>query len=168
MKKLEVSLCTVPMLGHLMPLLPYAAELLRRGHAVTIFHEGNPKYRRLIEQCGLDACESVVYNSPSQLQSDGLYESLQSHYHNKNKPGVVVYDFFAVDAADAADVTPSGGGLSQSPLHQSVGGNQRTTSEPVMVSMVPDGVYRHGGGSGTALVVSARSYTMVALAAHFA
>jgi UDP:flavonoid glycosyltransferase YjiC (YdhE family) len=103
MKKLEVSLCTVPMLGHLMPLLPYAAELLRRGHAVTIFHEGDPKYRRLIEQCGLEACESVVYNSPSQLQSDGLYESLQSHYHNKNKPDVVVYDFFAVDAADAAD-----------------------------------------------------------------
>jgi UDP:flavonoid glycosyltransferase YjiC (YdhE family) len=102
---MKVALCAVPMLGHLMPLLPYASELLRRGHTVTIFHDADPKYRRKIEQCGLGACESVTYSSENMKLSGPIFESFQSHYSSspENKPDVIVYDFFAVDAADAAD-----------------------------------------------------------------
>lgn len=96
-------MCTVPMLGHLAPLLPYAAELLARGHDVEIFHHADPKYRRKIEQCGLSACESITY--ADNKWGDALFESVLSRYSNNNKkpPDVVVFDFFAVDAADAAD-----------------------------------------------------------------
>ena len=100
-------MCTVPMLGHLAPLLPYAAELLARGHTVEIFHHADPKYRRKIEQCGLGACESITYDDKN--WGKALFESVKARYsssnnNNNNKPpDIVVFDFFAVDAADAAD-----------------------------------------------------------------
>lgn len=104
--KLKVAMCAVPMFGHFMPLLPYAEELIRRGHSVTIFHESDPKYRRKIEQCGLDDCISVPYESKEHRKwKDPMYGCLRSHYDDPQNeaPDVMVYDFFATDAADVAD-----------------------------------------------------------------
>lgn len=103
---LKVAMCAVPMFGHFMPLLPYAEELLRRGHSVTIFHEADPKFRRKIEQCGLDACTSVPYESKERRKwNEPIYDCLRSYYDDPQNeaPDVMVYDFFAADAADVAD-----------------------------------------------------------------
>uniref|UniRef100_A0A7S2ICA1 UDP-glycosyltransferases domain-containing protein n=1 Tax=Helicotheca tamesis TaxID=374047 RepID=A0A7S2ICA1_9STRA len=97
--RLEIVFATIPnMLGHLNPLLPYAEELLRRGHSITFFHGKDPKYRKKIEDSGISACRSVTYD-------DNLYDVIKDYYQNSSSsfPGIIVYDFFAVDAADAAD-----------------------------------------------------------------
>ena len=98
--KLEVVLCAFPMFGHFMPLVPYAAELERRGHSVTLVHEDHPKYRRKLDQCGLTECRSVTYSA-----DESIFDCMTSFYNTKqsSKPDVVVYDFFAADAADVAD-----------------------------------------------------------------
>lgn len=101
--RLDIAFCAVPMLGHLIPLLPYAEELARHGHTVTIFHHSDSKYRKKIEESGLGgSCKSVVYDEWSQ---DAMYDSILSYYNGgiAGMPDIMVYDFFAVAAADAAD-----------------------------------------------------------------
>ena len=104
----EVAIAAVPMMGHLTPLLPYAAELLERGHKVTFFHESSRKYKHKLLECGLLSnpnCRSVTYDCPDGKWSDVMYRTLLSHYEQQHhtKPNIVVYDFFAVDVADAAE-----------------------------------------------------------------
>jgi len=95
--KLEIAFTTIPhMIGHMMPLLPYIDELLRRGHSITLFHGSDPKFKNMIEQYGLSACQSVTYE-------ENLYDCMKGHYTKENLPSVIVHDFFAYDAADAAE-----------------------------------------------------------------
>eukprot|EP00567_Pseudictyota_dubia_P000674 CAMPEP_0197468592 /NCGR_PEP_ID=MMETSP1175-20131217/66159_1 /TAXON_ID=1003142 /ORGANISM="Triceratium dubium, Strain CCMP147" /LENGTH=465 /DNA_ID=CAMNT_0043004695 /DNA_START=65 /DNA_END=1462 /DNA_ORIENTATION=+ len=110
--KIEVAFASVPMLGHMMPLLPLAEELIRRGHRVTFFLDDDPKYRRKLLECGLGACEIVAYSSKEwpekkpKLGEKALFDCVVKHYRGvegRKAPAVVVYEFFAVGAADAAD-----------------------------------------------------------------
>ena len=100
---MEIVFCTVPMMGHLMPLIPYASELHhQRGHKVVFVHDDDPKYRQKLDSCGLGSCESITYNASNENES--MYDAILSYYNGKStKPDVIVYDFFAVDGADAAD-----------------------------------------------------------------
>lgn len=109
-QQLDIVFATVEMMGHLNPLLPYMEELLDRGHAVTCFHDSDPKFRRKLVACGLERCTSVPcelkgHNSKCHRPGSGpLYDSIVDHYKAKGtKPDVVVYDFFAAAAADAGD-----------------------------------------------------------------
>ena len=112
-QKLEVIFATVPMMGHLTPLLPYAEEMLRRGHSVTVVHGSDPKYRRKLEDSGLSACKSITYeksmhSKANDEDNDGkdMFDCLKEYYAPGTlapRPSVIVFDFFATDAADAAD-----------------------------------------------------------------
>lgn len=96
---MEIAFATVDMMGHMIPLLPYVEVLLQRGHSVTFFHHENPKYRRLLESCGLEACTSVTFS-----ETFNSYDCVKEYYSsNQQQCHVVVWDFFATDAADAAD-----------------------------------------------------------------
>ena len=101
--KLEVAICTVPMTGHMVPLLPFAAELVRRGHGVTFFHEQAPKYRSKLEQSGITDVHSVTCSGENWKSSGAIYTAVKAFYKRKPKPDLVLYDFFAFDGADAAD-----------------------------------------------------------------
>jgi len=103
MDKLEVYIVTGGMTGHLMPLLPHAEELLKRGHSITFFHPSDAKFRRIIESCGLSACKSAPYQS----ESKDLFGFMTNHGDHDGKnarpPDVVVHDFFECAARDFAD-----------------------------------------------------------------
>ncbi|CAB9506308.1 Phloretin 2'-O-glucosyltransferase [Seminavis robusta] len=105
--KLNIAFCSVPMVGHLNPLLPYAAELIKRGHSVTVFHEAHPKYRQKIESSGAKEVISVTYdcqNDDNKSWSGIIFDCVKSYYEGQaTLPSVMVYEFFAVEAADAAD-----------------------------------------------------------------
>lgn len=136
MQQMDIVFATVPMMGHLVPLLPFAEELMRRGHRVAIVHPSDPKYRTKLEQCGLASCTSLTYESKSDekrrkrsspssgevacmtegetVPKTNIYDCIMAYYKGESSdsgssrlqtkpPDVVVYDFFAVDAADAAD-----------------------------------------------------------------
>jgi len=102
--------------GHLMPLLPYAEELLNRGHSITFFHPIDAKFRRIIESCGLSACKSAPYELTSSKSKSKSKKSLidfmkdhandnndDSENHHSSRPDVVVHDFFEYQARDFAD-----------------------------------------------------------------
>ncbi|KAK3289151.1 hypothetical protein CYMTET_3405 [Cymbomonas tetramitiformis] len=107
---LEFAFATVAMLGHLIPLIPMIDELLQRGHAITIFHDDDPKYRRKLVECGLQRCVSVENPAPftppaSRPGTGALYGNIVEYYAPKDRlPDVIVFDFFAAAAADAADL----------------------------------------------------------------
>jgi MGT family glycosyltransferase len=116
--QLEIAFCSCPMMGHLNPLLPFIEELLNRGHAVTCFHDVDPKYRAKLESCGLNQCTSVPCDlKPPRPDFGGLgkklyrpgsgpeFDAILQHYGglDSKKPDVLVYDFFVPGAADAAD-----------------------------------------------------------------
>lgn len=108
-ERLHITFCAVPMLGHLMPMIPYAQELQRRGHQVSVCHNEAPKYRQILEENGLGDCQSVPYHCYNEHKwGETLYEAVMKHLSSTNPaaelPHVLVYDFFAVEAADAADV----------------------------------------------------------------
>lgn len=97
--KMEIAFASVAMLGHMIPLLPYVEVLLHRGHSVTFFHHEDPKYRRLLESCGLEACKSVTFS-----EMLNIYDCIREYYSSRQQQcNVIVWDFFATDAADAAD-----------------------------------------------------------------
>lgn len=73
---IEVTFASAPMMGHFMPLLPFAEELLRRGHRVTFVHSSDPKYRSKLERCGLGKCTSVTYEVPP-----GRHGPPHHHHH---------------------------------------------------------------------------------------
>ena len=128
-RKIDVAFVTVAMMGHVMPMIPYAQELIHRGHSVTFFHPNQEKYRKKLEECGLSKATSVQYDA-SDTKKMALYDVVKNYYYTqhydkesassfsssnqdqannnynidkKELPDVLVFDFFAVDATDAAD-----------------------------------------------------------------
>ena len=119
---LEVAFATTNMLGHLMPLLPYIRECWERGHTVTIFVPNEEKYKTAIHGYGLKGDSRVnkvniieyeaIIEHPNRIyhmltqggpMTVPMYEKVVSYYEDKIGPHVMVADFFASGAVDAAD-----------------------------------------------------------------
>jgi len=111
MSKIHVAFAAHSMMGHLMPLIPYMEKLLIRGHSVTCFHDIHPKYRKKLLSLGLDAVLSVTCELQDQkiaiVGGGPMYQCILDHYNDPKSihkcPDVIIYDFFACSAADAAD-----------------------------------------------------------------
>eukprot|EP00931_Biecheleriopsis_adriatica_P075543 TRINITY_DN49384_c0_g1_i1.p1 TRINITY_DN49384_c0_g1~~TRINITY_DN49384_c0_g1_i1.p1 ORF type:complete len:459 (-),score=67.27 TRINITY_DN49384_c0_g1_i1:27-1403(-) len=139
LQKIHAVFATVDMMGHLMPLVPFMKELHARGHQVTLFMPDKDKYAKRLQEFGLGAIEAVrvplpdeaeIHKSgprniikgggPLSILSEPLFAAITTHYHQKAKlPSVVLVEFFATAAVDAADalgvpaivVYPNPGGL---------------------------------------------------------
>jgi MGT family glycosyltransferase len=107
----NIAVLTLPAYGHVNPLLPIVAELVRHGHAVSVF--GNPEFAPLVRQTGA----TFLAYAPGLKQSDiaasvsrgdlmrwlavilsatapllgGVLATLETH-----KPDVLVFDGTAV------------------------------------------------------------------------
>lgn len=111
---MHVAFASDALLGHLTPLIPFMQVLLERGHIVTCFHDSHPKNRNKLVECGLEKVSSVTCDMPHPkkfsladspvLGGGPLYQCVLDHYADAgDTPDVVVHDFFATGAADAAD-----------------------------------------------------------------
>jgi hypothetical protein len=123
------------MLGYLMPLLPYASELLHRGHCVTIFMT---RITSIVKRSGSAALAPVNLSLTQVKIYAGVELSLKASNHTtaypKTSPTSLSRICFAVDAAESWG--PCCGSISQPSIDQSMGGISRGADKLKMDSLV--------------------------------
>lgn len=113
---LEFAFASYCMVGHMMPLVPYMEELIGRGHNVTIFTSNEPKYAQALRNFGLHSVNVVGvdmesgkgkkkwWQLPMMRNNNSLCDSMLTYYEKRPNPACVIVDFFAMPAADAAEL----------------------------------------------------------------